>query len=278
MRPQDPRLSASSFYFIHTPSLTARKLYLYPVCLGDYTYLPGYTLSRSHFHNVLIFLVVEGSLTLHQEDETFQASSGMAGLLDCRLPHRYETARGCRLLWLHFDGILAFHYYEEILRRQGRAFPISCPGLVNEAFSAIFQMFQDPGCLSEPSLSIQITRLLDLMLTSGQSVSSGSSGAVAEACAYINRHFTSPIPLSALAERAALDPFYFSRLFHRETGMSPHQYLMETRISCARYLLKSTSLSIKAIAARCGFSSESHFCSCFKKREGISPSGFRNQP
>lgn len=115
MHPQDSLISSSSFYFVHTPSLLARKIYLYPVCLGDYSYRPGYCLTRSHFDNILVLLVLDGSLTLSQSGQTSTVFSGMAALLDCREPHHYETPGGCRILWMHFDGILAKNYYTAIL-------------------------------------------------------------------------------------------------------------------------------------------------------------------
>lgn len=278
MHPQDSLISSSSFYFVHTPSLLAKEICLYPVCLGDYSYRAGYCLTRSHFDNILVLLVLDGSLTLSQSGQTSAVSSGMAALLDCREPHHYETPGGCRILWMHFDGILAKNYYTAILERQSSVFAVSNLHSVQQAFTAILKPFQSSVDVGEQELSIRITRLLDLLLNCGSySGSCNSSATIAEACAYINSHFPETVPLSLLAEQASLDPCYFTRLFHRETGMSPHQYLLETRMACAKYLLKSTELPVKTIALRSGFSSESHFCSCFKKREHLSPSAYRNQ-
>lgn len=277
MHPQDPLITASSYYFVHTPGLLARKLYLYPVCLGDYTYRAGYCLTRSHFDNILVLLVTDGFLTLTQGGHTYHLSAGMAALLDCRKLHHYETDAGCRILWMHFDGILAENYYTEILERQGTAFPVSNLHSARQSFLAILKPFLSSEKIGESELSLRLTRLLELLLNGSQHPVVSGSSVIAEACTYINNHFPEPVPLALLARQASLDPCYFTRLFHRETGMSPHQYLLEARMACARYLLKSTDLPVKTIALRSGFSSESHFCSCFKKREHLSPSAYRNQ-
>lgn len=54
-------------------------------------------------------------------------------------------------------------------------------------------------------------------------------------------------------------------------------YLISVRIDSAKFLLKTTPLSIKEIGFQCGFSSESSFNTTFKKRCGISPGQYRNE-
>ncbi|MCR5627211.1 MAG: helix-turn-helix transcriptional regulator [Lachnospiraceae bacterium] len=70
---------------------------------------------------------------------------------------------------------------------------------------------------------------------------------------------------------ASLSPYYFSRLFKAETSFTPHQYVIETRISAAKYLLTSTSEPISQIAYKTGFPDESSFCACFRKKENVTP-------
>jgi len=74
---------------------------------------------------------------------------------------------------------------------------------------------------------------------------------------------------------AGFSPYYFTRKFKKETGMTPHQFLLSTRISAAKYNLSNTSMTISEIAYSCGFDDESAFCYCFRKREGVTPNEFR---
>nr|WP_246367099.1 helix-turn-helix transcriptional regulator [Paraliobacillus salinarum] len=67
------------------------------------------------------------------------------------------------------------------------------------------------------------------------------------------------------------------RTFTKETGVTPYQYVMNTRIAAARFLLKASDASIKDIAFSTGFQSESSFCTCFKKIEQLTPSQYRKQ-
>ena len=98
---------------------------------------------------------------------------------------------------------------------------------------------------------------------------------LARAIAYIQEHFAEPISLDDLAAMASLSPYYFTRLFTRETGQTPHQYLLSVRINSARFLLKSSPLSVKKIGFACGFTSESSFSAAFRKRTGQTPGQYR---
>ena len=80
-----------------------------------------------------------------------------------------------------------------------------------------------------------------------------------------------------IAKNANLSPFYFTRVFTAETGFTPHQYLIATRLNSAKFLLKTPGISIKEIAFASGFNSESSFCSTFRKWENMTPSEYRTR-
>ena len=102
-----------------------------------------------------------------------------------------------------------------------------------------------------------------------------SADIIEDSVAYINDHLAQELSLEDLAAQAALSPFYFSRLFKRETGYSPHRYILTARISNAKFLLHSTGDSVKKICFTVGFTSESSFCTAFKKETGLTPSEYR---
>ncbi len=67
----------------------------------------------------------------------------------------------------------------------------------------------------------------------------------------------------------------FAKLFKKETGATPHQFLLSTRIAAAKYNLSNTGMTIREIANSCGFEDVSAFCSQFRKRVGCTPGAFR---
>ena len=67
---------------------------------------------------------------------------------------------------------------------------------------------------------------------------------------------------------------YFMKLFKKETGLTPNDYLMKKRMDYAKRLLSNIALNnlrIKDIARMCGFADQYYFSKVFKKQTGVSP-------
>lgn len=89
--------------------------------------------------------------------------------------------------------------------------------------------------------------------------------------AYLHEHLNEKITLERLGNLTGYSSLHVLRIYKSATGKTPHEYLSGLRMTRARELLINTTLPISEIAAMCGFSSESHFWSFFKKANGITP-------
>ena len=69
----------------------------------------------------------------------------------------------------------------------------------------------------------------------------------------------------------------FIRVFKKEMGVSPQQYLQMRRIEWSRNLLINSSLSIAEIADSTGFADRYHFSKAFKQITRFSPAAYRKQ-
>jgi AraC-like DNA-binding protein len=81
-----------------------------------------------------------------------------------------------------------------------------------------------------------------------------------------------------LAAEAFFSPFHFSRIFRRETGVAPGQYLTAIRLFEAKRLLLTTSLSVADIACRVGYQGVGTFTTRFTKLVSVPPSHYRRLP
>lgn len=277
MRSHEAHVSTDSDYYIYTASTVAKKLFFYPVCVGYFHYEPGYLLKRSNYSSFLIMLITKGTCIVTLDDTPTPVSEGQVMLLDCYAPHQYETQTGCEASWLHFDGCLCRDYYEQIVQTSGNILAPRSVQTVNHALAKICNTFRNGTLIHEASLSKYITNILTELLLSGTTLDSmtRSQISLSDTVSYINEHFSENISLEQLAARASLSPFYFTRIFTRETGLTPHQYVIATRVNSAKFLLKTTRLSVKEIGFNCGFASESSFCTTFRKWEHITPSEYR---
>lgn len=69
----------------------------------------------------------------------------------------------------------------------------------------------------------------------------------------------------------------FNFLFKSRFGVSPKQWLIETRLVRACHLLSSSAMSVAEVAEHCGFSNHTYFSERFRKRFLCSPSQWRNR-
>lgn len=85
------------------------------------------------------------------------------------------------------------------------------------------------------------------------------------------RRLADPPPLNELGRMAGCSPYYLSRTFSRETGMTIPQYLRQIRMEKAADLLKSGNYNVTEAAIEVGYNSLSHFSHAFCEVIGCCP-------
>lgn len=277
MLSQEEFIAADSRYYVYSPSKNALEMFLYPLQCGHFTYLPGYRLARESFDSFLLMYIRKGSLRLETEGCVQDAGKGQLVLLDCYARHAYSTVSGWDCLWCHFDGITARHWYRNIIGRVGNVFSFPDMQPVVSKLTSIYDIFDTSDLVREPLLSKYLTDILTSILLHAPSDEKTNAhiGIAEKVTAYISEHFTENLSVSQLASLAGLSDYHFIRIFKKQTGFTPHEYVLNTRMNMARYLLKNSELSVKNICFSTGFSCESVFCSAFKRMEGMTPAQYR---
>jgi AraC family transcriptional regulator len=91
----------------------------------------------------------------------------------------------------------------------------------------------------------------------------------------IEANLDTDLSLDSLAEESGYSRAHFLRMFRVATGLTPHRYVPDLRLSRAQDRLRNKGSSIIDVAVSCGFSSQSHTTSVFRQRLEMTPGEFR---
>lgn len=94
---------------------------------------------------------------------------------------------------------------------------------------------------------------------------------------YIDENYNKELTLERLADMFHFSAAYISRKYHQEKGCTINDYIRDRRIKQAIFLLESSSLPIKDIASKSGFSNISHFNRVFKSVTRKTPSDYKRK-
>lgn len=94
---------------------------------------------------------------------------------------------------------------------------------------------------------------------------------------YLQQNYCNHISLKDLASRFHLSEKYVSRFFKEQFHLTVTQYISYLRLSHARHLLESTTLSVTDVSLACGFTNVSYFIRSFGRAYGLSPLQYRRR-
>ncbi|MFF8228094.1 GlxA family transcriptional regulator [Streptomyces caelestis] len=95
---------------------------------------------------------------------------------------------------------------------------------------------------------------------------------------YVAGHLAEDLTPAALAARAGVSPRHLARLFTAHLGMTPVRAVRAARTEAAAYLVRSSALSMAAIARRCGFGSAETLRQAFLDHYGVTGDRIRRMP
>lgn len=272
-------LSGSEIFFNTVGTSTRRLLYYVNFC-GHYYCERGYKIRRNYVDNLLLMLVDNGSMRLEYRGKHYTAKAGDIVLMDCTFPQYYDTADYVEFYWMHISGLNAFELCEYLTNVHD--------GIVhrtpnNEKAADLLRLIVSQYANNQPVGDAEQSRLLYnilcyIMPSVQVYAQADKDSPVQRVIQYIHAHLGEDLNLKQLAAQVYLSPSHLIRLFREETQHSPHEYIVLLRMDRAKYLLKTTSIPIKAIAFEVGYRSEASFSGAFTDRIGISPRKFRELP
>ncbi len=111
----------------------------------------------------------------------------------------------------------------------------------------------------------------------GSDILATHTGAIVKrAQAFLCTHATLAISRWQIADDVNVSEDYLTRVFKKELGLSPWDYLNRYRVHLAMSLLRNTGMSVNEVSIATGFQDQAYFCRVFKKIRGYSPSKLRS--
>lgn len=280
MRPIDNGTLKESAVFFYTSGEQAKRTFFYPLCVGHYYCTKEYRVQRNNYNSFLLMYIKKGEGYLEIQKKRHPFHTEDAVLVDCYKPHIYTTTKDSEILWIHFDGSTSREYFSAILADSNPICSLRDPISFEKDLNRLFIMISTGKSVNDALCSYYIVKVLtDLILNKNRMESNkieNASPLLEEIISYISNNIHERLSLEDLSARAGLSPFYFTRLFKKETGYTPHEFIILSRINIAKFYLKSSAYSIKEICFNSGFASESSFCSTFKKVCHMTPSEYRD--
>jgi signal transduction histidine kinase/AraC-like DNA-binding protein/DNA-binding LacI/PurR family transcriptional regulator len=133
---------------------------------------------------------------------------------------------------------------------------------------------QSKDILSEDETADALHR----MLVGTDTLPPQTSALVKRTIAYLQQNHDHSLSRREIADAIGVSKNHLTRIFGRELGITPWEYLNRYRIKQAKELLTHTSDSITSVALQVGFNDPAYFSRVFRRQVGLSPSAFREQP
>jgi AraC family transcriptional regulator len=94
---------------------------------------------------------------------------------------------------------------------------------------------------------------------------------------FIDAKIEDDLKLCEMAQAVELSTAYFTRMFRKSTGETPHQFLLRRRLERAKMMLRSADGRVLDVAVACGFKSQQHFAQVFHHVCRVTPTEYRRE-
>jgi AraC-like DNA-binding protein len=261
-----------SFYTEDTQNL--------PFCIemAGISYCDGtYKIERRNSNIYCFEYIIKGRGTVVINDEIFTPSEGDVYILHRGSNHRYfsDKENPWIKIWFNVKGALTDHLIE--------AYKINniyhVPDLnIKNLFFDFLDMVKSPTDTKEDifnKTSILFHQIVQKIHQHTRTLTKTHNPVASALKDYMDRHIADDISLKELSELVFKSPSQTIRVFKKEYGITPYDYLLMKKIETAKLLLRNTNLQVSNIAFRLNFADEHYFSNFFKAKVGKSPAKFR---
>ena len=196
--------------------------------------------------------------------------------------HSYQygavDARGWDHHWVQICGPRARRLIEEALMPISRDFyvPITAPYLLAQEFRELVAILEIHEPRRHPEAVARLERIVALIVTGGAAPldSERRHAGIESLAEKVREHPETDFDFEAEACRLHLSGSHFRRLFRRQIGQAPTEFLLSCRMRKAAGALQKPEAQVKSVAGALGYNDPAQFSKLFKKKIGVAPAHY----
>lgn len=221
--------------------------------------------------------VISGKEIINSKNISCIANAGDTYILHEGDSHNYysDSSHPCHKIWFHVKGKLA----KEIIKIYNLDDVILLKNIDTsewiEKMHTLCKSTDDPYVIQEEGAALFV-KLINHISREYKSKQQNIDF-LDDVKSYIDLHIQDELPIDMLAAISKTSIDHTIRNFKNKFGLTPHQYILQCKMSLAKTLLRSTNESIEEIATKLSFCNVGYFSNAFYKKVGMRPSQYRKQ-
>lgn len=221
--------------------------------------------------------VQKGSGVLITDDNIYTVSTGDTFLLKEGANQIYYSNADNQFarIWINFKGELAKRLLELYEIEDTVVFRQTDTLALLERIQEVCKTAKTPQEYKDESARVFLQIVQFLSQHKMESVQINSP--IEQIRLYIERHITENVKLAEISKDMYLSQEHIIRSFRQKYGVTPHKYILQSKIRIAMIMLHVTDYSIEEISSRLSFSDPHHFSAQFQKHTGYRPSAYRKK-
>ena len=235
-------------------------------------------LQRGDHEAAIIQYGISGEGALRSGNTLTRILPGMAMLLTIPDDHCYylpSHSSHWEFYYIVICGATGMNIMHEIQDIAGHAVALKEAHSVMDCLDLIVKKAEQQALLS-PYLSAELAFRLLMKIADYVSHYSSSKPPEFPENIYAYVRANPDADIDDMVKESGYCRLYFDRIFKKHTGITPVQFMAEHRMERAVDLLAYTKMTVKEIAALCGFRDSAYFCRIFRQKFNMSPTAMRN--
>jgi len=229
---------------------------------------------RPHAHPCPeLILVNEGACDVHVEDRAIHAGPGELIAMPARQVHDQVSDGYIDTVYCGFVEPHAMAW------TRPRVVPLRDAAFIGQCMQLLAAVHYRQVQASEPAASALVAAVLEQInhLHQQHEQTTHIPAHLRAAMRYLEDHLDQPITMDTLAHHTRMSASNLHLLFRTHLKVSPMRYLHDQRMRAARGALQVPYISIKEVAAICGYADVNHFVRTFRKAHRLPPGQWRQQ-